>query len=118
MHRFFAIVLLPAVRDDIRANRRLNYHLYYALKKALYKPGAFMKGVLIPLCEVRVDVARTYAYVGGGERCLCTCMCGGEPLTGAKPRVVVWRFEACQVIGCHVAFIAVRPSFVFFFVPC
>ena len=50
--RFYSLVLFPAVRDDIRANKKLNYHLYQALKKALYKPGAFFKGILIPLCEV------------------------------------------------------------------
>ncbi len=47
--RFFNLVLLPAVQDDIRANGRLNFHLYFALKKALYKPAAFFKGVLLPL---------------------------------------------------------------------
>ena len=32
-------------------NRRLNYHLYQALKKSLYKPAAFYKGIVIPLVE-------------------------------------------------------------------
>ena len=41
--RFYALVLLPTVRDDINANKRLNYHYYMALKKALYKPAAFFK---------------------------------------------------------------------------
>ena len=49
--RFFNLVLLPAVQDDIRENGRLNFHLYLALKKALYKPAAFFKGVLLPLGE-------------------------------------------------------------------
>mmetsp|Transcript_30799 Transcript_30799/g.38008 ORF Transcript_30799/g.38008 Transcript_30799/m.38008 type:complete len:427 (-) Transcript_30799:58-1338(-) len=49
--RYYSLVLLPAVREDIRYNKRLNYHLYLSLKKALYKPAAFFKGVLIPLCE-------------------------------------------------------------------
>ena len=49
--RFYNLILLPAVRDDIRSNRRLNYHLYRSLKKALYKPGAFFKGILLPLCS-------------------------------------------------------------------
>jgi len=51
--RFFNLVLLPAVQDDIEQNKRLNFHLYLALKKALYKPAAFFKGVLLPLCESR-----------------------------------------------------------------
>ena len=48
--RFYNLILLPAVRDDIRSNRRLNYHLYRSLKKALYKPAGFFKGILLPLC--------------------------------------------------------------------
>lgn len=34
-------------------SRKLNYHLYQALKKAMYKPAAFFKGILLPLCEVQ-----------------------------------------------------------------
>jgi len=49
--RFFNIFLLPKVRMDITHNKRLNFHLYMALKKALYKPGAFYKGIVLPLCE-------------------------------------------------------------------
>ena len=52
--RFFNLVLLPRVRDDIAEYKRLNFHLYQALRKALFKPGAFMKGVLLPLLEVSV----------------------------------------------------------------
>ena len=54
--RFFNLILLPRVRDDISMYKKLNYHLYIALKKALYKPAAFYKGVLIPLCEDRPTV--------------------------------------------------------------
>jgi len=46
------MILLDKVRDDIAENKKLNYHLYMALKKALYKPGAFFKGLLFPLCQV------------------------------------------------------------------
>nr|CAD7423941.1 unnamed protein product [Timema monikensis] len=49
--RFFNLVLLPRVRDDIAEYKRLNFHLFQALRKALFKPGAFMKGLLLPLCE-------------------------------------------------------------------
>ncbi|XP_066528162.1 bystin [Hoplias malabaricus] len=49
--RFYNLVLLPRVRDDIAEYKRLNFHLYSALKKALFKPGAWFKGILIPLCE-------------------------------------------------------------------
>ena len=46
------MILLDKVRDDISENKKLNYHLYMALKKSLYKPGAFFKGFLFPLCQV------------------------------------------------------------------
>ena len=49
--RFFNLILLPRVRDDIYEYKRLNYHLYQALRKALFKPGAFIKGIILPLCE-------------------------------------------------------------------
>lgn len=50
--RFYKLVLLPRVRDDIKNNKRLHFALYQSLKKALYKPAAFNKGILFPLCEV------------------------------------------------------------------
>lgn len=54
--RFYALVLLPAVLDDIDANKRLNYHYYMALKKAVYKPAAFFKGIVLPMCEERCSL--------------------------------------------------------------
>ncbi|KAI9740456.1 MAG: snoRNA-binding rRNA-processing protein [Cirrosporium novae-zelandiae] len=58
VQRFLEWVILDHVRDDIRETRKLNVHLYKALKKALYKPAAFFKGFLFPLvsggtCSVR-----------------------------------------------------------------
>jgi len=49
--RFYYLVLLPRIRDDISEYKRLNFHLYMALKKSLFKPAAFFKGILLPLCE-------------------------------------------------------------------
>lgn len=49
--RFYNLVLYPRVRDDITHNKRLNYHLYAALKKAIYKPSAFFRGFILPLCQ-------------------------------------------------------------------
>jgi essential nuclear protein 1 len=48
--RYLRAVLLPAVREDIRAHQRLHFALFQALRKSTYKPGAFFKGVLLPLC--------------------------------------------------------------------
>lgn len=46
---FFENVLLPKVRDDIYETKKLNVHLFNALKKGLYKPAAWFKGFLFPL---------------------------------------------------------------------
>jgi len=49
---FLEGVVLPNVREDIKENSgKLNVHLYNALKKGLYKPAAFFKGILFPLCK-------------------------------------------------------------------
>lgn len=49
--RFYNLVLLPSVRENISTYKKLNYHLYMALKKALFKPAAFFKGFLLPITE-------------------------------------------------------------------
>lgn len=47
--RFMEMVLLERVRDDIHETKKLNVHLFNALKKGLYKPAAWFKGILFPL---------------------------------------------------------------------
>ncbi|KAL4364619.1 hypothetical protein AHAS_Ahas07G0024200 [Arachis hypogaea] len=54
--RFYKLVLLPRVREDIRKSKKLHFSVYETLKKALYKPGAFFKGILFPLCEIVFDM--------------------------------------------------------------
>lgn len=54
--RFYNLVLLPAVREDIADHGRLNFHYYEALKKALFKPAAWVKGILLPLAEQNCTV--------------------------------------------------------------
>lgn len=49
--RFYNMILLEKCRDDIRSNQKLNYHLYMALKKAVFKPAAFYKGIILPLAQ-------------------------------------------------------------------
>lgn len=49
--RFYSLVLLPRVRQEIYTNKKLHVALFQALKKAAYKPGAFYKGLLLPLCQ-------------------------------------------------------------------
>ena len=57
-------VLLPAVREDIRETHKLNVHLYKALKKALYKPAAFFRGLLFDLVESGTCTLREATIVG------------------------------------------------------
>jgi len=47
--RFYNLVLLPAVRQNVAEHKRLNFHYYRSLKKALFKPAAFFKGILLPM---------------------------------------------------------------------
>ncbi|KAF9362689.1 snoRNA-binding rRNA-processing protein [Mortierella sp. NVP85] len=63
-HKFFSLVLLDKIRDDIADNKKLNYHLYMALKKSLYKSKAFFKGILFPLCESGTCTLKEAAIVG------------------------------------------------------
>jgi essential nuclear protein 1 len=62
--RFYNLVLLPRIRDDINEYKRLNFHLYMALRKALFKPAAFFKGILLPLCESSNCTLREAIIVG------------------------------------------------------
>ena len=59
---FLEGVLLDAIREDIRLtregarknknHRKLNVHYYEAMRRALYKPAAFFKGIVFPLLNV------------------------------------------------------------------
>ncbi|KAK9863174.1 hypothetical protein WJX84_011381 [Apatococcus fuscideae] len=49
--RFLALVLLPHVRQNVQDNKRLHFALFQAMKKAAFKPDAFYKGLLLPLCQ-------------------------------------------------------------------
>jgi essential nuclear protein 1 len=46
---FISTVLLNRVREEIYETKKLNVHTYNALRKALYKPACFFKGLLFPL---------------------------------------------------------------------
>ncbi|KAJ7122846.1 Bystin-domain-containing protein [Mycena epipterygia] len=48
---FLSVVLLDAIRDDIQQNKKLNVHYFDALKRSLYKPGAFFKGIIFPMLD-------------------------------------------------------------------
>ncbi|KAH8433586.1 snoRNA-binding rRNA-processing protein ENP1 [Aspergillus melleus] len=46
---YISTVLLDRVREEIHETKKLNVHTYNSLKKALYKPACFFKGLLFPL---------------------------------------------------------------------
>ena len=49
--RFYSLVLLENVRDNIAKYKKLNCHLYEAVKKSIFKTAAFFRGFLLPLAE-------------------------------------------------------------------
>ena len=62
--RFYNLVLLEKVRDDIGNNGKLNYYLYLSLKKSLFKPAAFYKGILLPLAREMNCTLREAVIIG------------------------------------------------------
>lgn len=62
--KFYKLVLLPRVREDIRKHKRLHFALYQTLKKSLYKPAAFNKGILFPLFKSGTCNLREAVIVG------------------------------------------------------
>lgn len=46
---YISTVLLERIRDEIHETKKLNVHTYNSLRKALYKPACFFKGLLFPL---------------------------------------------------------------------
>ena len=51
VQKFFELVLLDKVRDEIQDDGKVTYQTYEAMKKAIYKPAAFFKGFLFPLAD-------------------------------------------------------------------
>lgn len=49
--RFYRHCLLTRFRHDVEKHRKLNVHLFNALKRAVYKPAAFFRGLVIPLAQ-------------------------------------------------------------------
>jgi essential nuclear protein 1 len=65
---FLEGILLEKVRDNMVDGEsrkggkggKLDVQLYEALKKGLYKPAAWFKGILFPLCEVSPTIRASY----------------------------------------------------------
>ncbi|VAH54435.1 unnamed protein product [Triticum turgidum subsp. durum] len=62
--RFYEAILLPRLRHDIKTNKRLHFALYQSMKKSLYKPAAFFKGILLPLCQEGNCTLREAVIIG------------------------------------------------------
>ncbi|ORY92443.1 Bystin-domain-containing protein [Leucosporidium creatinivorum] len=63
--KFYKEILLEKVREEISSEgNKLSVHMYMALKKAIYKPAAFFKGILFPLCESGTCTLREAAIIG------------------------------------------------------
>jgi Bystin len=101
--QFYRDILLPKVRDEIAEDKKLSVQTYMALKKSMYKPSAFFKGILFPLCQVlpsllsrvidpltRIMFLEWYLHSEGSHHPR------ERDCQGANPRRTLWRspFEA------------------------
>ena len=59
--KFYNIVLLEKCREDIFRNHKLNYHLYMALKKALFKVKSKFRMIVYSHFEKKIS--QTYFYI-------------------------------------------------------
>ena len=48
---FYEKYLVPAIKNDIKKNKKLNIHYYNCLKRALFKPSSFFKGIILPMSK-------------------------------------------------------------------
>ena len=49
--RFYRDFLLEAVRRNFDETKNVNVHYFQAMKKAIYKPAAFFKGIIFPVLQ-------------------------------------------------------------------
>ncbi|WFD38878.1 snoRNA-binding rRNA-processing protein [Malassezia japonica] len=62
--RYYQLVFLDKIRDEIRENKKVSYQMYEAIKKSLYKPAAFFKGIIFPLCDGGGVTLKEAAIIG------------------------------------------------------
>ncbi|XP_034662162.1 bystin [Drosophila subobscura] len=98
--RFYNLVLLPRVRDDLCEYKKLNMHLYNALKRALFKPAAFMKGIILPLLE-------------SGDCTLREAIIFGSVV--ARNSIPVLHSSACLLKICEMSYSGANSIFIRFF---
>ncbi|XP_013106384.1 bystin [Stomoxys calcitrans] len=98
--RFYNLVLLPRVRDDLAEYKKLNMHLYNALKRALFKPAAFMKGIILPLLE-------------SGDCTLREAIIFGSII--ARNSIPVLHSSACLLKICEMGYTGANSIFIRYF---
>lgn len=98
--RFYNLVLLPRIRDDLCEYKKLNMHLYNALKRALFKPAAFMKGIILPLLET-------------GDCTLREAIIFGSVV--ARSSIPVLHSSACLLKICEMSYSGANSIFIRYF---
>ncbi|XP_075156031.1 bystin [Haematobia irritans] len=98
--RFYNLVLLPRIRDDLAEYKKLNMHLYNALKRALFKPAAFMKGIILPLLE-------------SGDCTLREAIIFGSVI--ARNSIPVLHSSACLLKICEMGYTGANSIFIRYF---
>lgn len=95
--RFYNLVLLPRIRDDLAEYQKLNSYLYRALQKALFKPAAFFKGIVLPLLESGDCTLREAIIIGS---------------TVANNSIPVLHSSACLLKICEMDYTAPNSIFI------
>jgi essential nuclear protein 1 len=95
--RFYNLVMLPRVRDDLAEFNELNSYLYRSLKKALFKPAAFFKGIILPLLE-------------SGDCTLREAIIFGSIIS--KSSILVLHDSACLLKICEMEYSGVNSIFI------
>ncbi|KAI1175042.1 Bystin-domain-containing protein [Nemania sp. FL0916] len=80
--QFLNMILLEHVCDNIAETKKLNVHLFDALRKALYRPAAFFKGVLFPLVERGATLRQAHIISGVLSRVSIPVLHSGAALKG------------------------------------
>ncbi|KAI1119510.1 Bystin-domain-containing protein [Nemania sp. NC0429] len=79
---FLNMILLEHVCDDIAETKKLNVHLFDALRKALYRPAAFFTALLFPLVERGATLRQAHIISGVLARVSIPVLHSGAALKG------------------------------------
>ncbi|KAI1191717.1 Bystin-domain-containing protein [Nemania serpens] len=79
---FLNMILLEHVCNDIAETKKLNVHLFDALRKALYRPAAFFTAVLFPLVERGATLRQAHIISGVLSRVSIPVLHSGAALKG------------------------------------